>query len=259
MTASMRHIAVLAQHHGRRWLPGILGALGVAAFCGGVLVLFTTDHDARSAFLLTLGLALVLLAVLRERLQLEGFQILGASIRVREVVKSRLELAISSERAGDENVMALRRQALVLENLSGLYEHVRRVEPPGPRRTYALDRVATRIQQAARDADFDPVEVLGWFHEGTDALRVIALNLMLAKEDYRDFVAVLETVETPRSHFEQFYGLRLAQAMVPELDPLDRRLLHDAIVRARRNRGFRRDPALVAQSRRILEQLDDGP
>jgi hypothetical protein len=36
------------------------GALGIP----GVLVLFTTAHEARGAFLLTLGLALVLVALL---------------------------------------------------------------------------------------------------------------------------------------------------------------------------------------------------
>jgi len=36
------------------------------------------------------------------------------------------------------------------------------------------------MHQAGSDADFDPAEVISCFHDGTDALRVIALNLMLA-------------------------------------------------------------------------------
>ena len=97
------------------------------------------------------------------------------------------------------------------------------------------------MRATGEEAEFDPAEVVGWFHNGTDALRVIALNLMLVNEDYRDFVAVLETVDTPHSLFEQFYGLKLAEAMLPGLDSLQGRLLSDALSRARRRRRFRRD------------------
>jgi hypothetical protein len=262
VTPSLRLLAVRARHRLRHRLPWIVGALGIAALGGGVFLLFTTEHEARSAFLLTLGLALVLVARLGGRVQLEGFEILGANVRVREVVKSRLELARSAERVGGQHASAPRRQALVLRKLFGLYglyEHTRRVEPPGPRRTRALDELGARMQEAGNEADFDRAEVIGWFHDGTDALRVIALNLMLANREYRDFLAVLETVDAPHSLFEQFYGLRLAAAMLPELDPLERRLLRDAIARARGKRRFRRDPPLMSLSSTIVERLGDAP
>jgi hypothetical protein len=242
-------------HRLRQRLHWIVGALGGAALLGGVIMLFATDEAARSAFLLALGVALVLVALLGGRVQLEGFEILGAKVRVREVVKSRLELA---ERGRGEDGAMLHQQALVLQKLVGhygLYEHIRRVEPPGHRRTAALDQLASRMRQAGGEAEFDPAEVIGWFHDGTDALRVIALNLMLADADYRDFLAVLETIDAPHSLFEQFYGLRLADAMLPDLDPLQRRLLGDAIARARRKRRFRRDPPLMSLSHGILERL----
>jgi hypothetical protein len=232
----------------------------VAALCGGVLLLFTSDHDARSAFLLTLGVALLVVAVLWGRVQLEGFEIFGAQVRVREVVKSRLEVAESGEGVGVKDRAALRRQALVLQELAGLYElyaHIRRVEPPGPQRTDVLEEVAERMRQAGGDAEFDAAEVMRWFRDGTDPLRIIALNLMLAREDYRDFLAVLEAIETPHSLFEQYYGLLLAEAMLPEPDPLRRRLLGDAITRARRKRRFRRDPDLPDLSLCILKALSD--
>jgi hypothetical protein len=235
-----------------------VGLAGVAALGAGVYALFFTGQHARSAFLLALGVALALVAVLGGRVQLEGFEILGAKVRVREVVNSRLELAESPERSGAEGGAALHGQALVLQKLVGLYglyEHIRRAEPPGPRRTSALDQLASRMRQAGGEAEFDPAEVIGWFHDGTDALRVIALNLMLANDEYRDFLAVLETVDTPHSLFEQFYGLRLADAMLPELDSLERRLLGDAIARARRKRRFRDDEPLMGLSDDILERL----
>jgi len=260
MSPSLRLRLLQVRHRWRRWLHWVAGALGAATLCVGVVVLFTTDRDARGAFLLVLGLTLLLFATLRGRIQLEGFEILGAKLRVREIVKRRLELAASSERGVSLDAAALNRQAVMLERLAGLhglYEHIRRAEPPGPRRTEALDQLASRMQEVGRDAEFDPAEVIAWFREGTDALRVIALNLMLANDDYRDFLVMLDTVETPRSLFEQFYGLLLASTMLDDLDALERRLLRDAILRAQRKRRFRRDAPLTRLSRMLLDQLDD--
>ena len=245
----------------RSRLQWAIGGLGVVVACAGVAVLFTTDHNARSAFLLTLGLVLMLVAWFGGRIQLESFEILGAKARVRDVVKTRLELARASESTGADSV-ALHRQAAVLRELVGLYglyEHVRGLEPAGPRRTAALDEIASRMQSAGAGAEFEAAEVIGWFHDGTDPLRVVALNLMLANAEYRDFLAVLETIGAPHSLFEQFYGLRLAEAMLPDLDPLHRRLLADAIERAGRKRRVKRDAPLMHISQNLLDRLGKQP
>ena len=134
-TSSQRLLVVQAWHRWQRHLLWAVGVLGVVAFFVGVIVLFTSDHDARSGFLLTLGLALALIALLGGRIQLEGFEILGAKVRVREVVKARLELATSEERGEMPDGDKIRNQAIVLQKLVGLYglyEHVRRVERPDP-------------------------------------------------------------------------------------------------------------------------------
>jgi hypothetical protein len=83
----------------------------------------------------------------------------------------------------------------------------------------------------------------------------VALNLMLAREECRDFLAVLNAIDEPRSLFEQFYGLKLGQAMLTSLDDLERRLLADAIHRAQRKRRFRRDRPLMNLSNAILAKL----
>ena len=242
-----------------RW---VIGGLGAVTACAGVWVLFTTDHDARSAFLLTLALVLMLIAWFGGRIELEGFEILGAKARVRDVVKTRLELAKASKTGQNADSAALQRQAAVLQELVGLYglyQHVRSVEPPGPGRTAALDEIAMRMRLAGAQAEFEAAEVIGWYNDGTDPLRVIALNLMLANEGYRDFLAVLKTIDAPHSLFEQFYGLLLAEAMVPDLDPLHRRLLADAITRARRKRRFKRDAPLMRVSQELLDRLGQPP
>jgi len=242
------------------WLRPVAAFLGLVAFTGGVVALFTIDNSAGSLFLLTLGMVLVFVAFLGERVQLESFEILGAKIKVREVVRSRLQLAqLPGADQEDGRGAAMREQALTLQKLVGfydLYEYIRSTEPVSNRRTAALDQLAARMQAAGRKVQFDPAEVSTWFHEGTDALRVVALNLMLAREECRDFLTVLKTVDEPRSLFEQFYGLRLGWAMLPGLDGFERRLLAEAIGRAQRKRRFRHDPPLMGLGDAILAELD---
>jgi hypothetical protein len=112
------------------------------------------------------------------------------------------------------------------------------------------------MQAIGRQVAFNPAEVSNWFHAGNDALRVVALNLMLARSECRDFAAVLEAIDSPHSAFEQFYGLWLAEAMLPELKPFERELLVLAIRRAERRRRFRRDSNRAYISGRLLDQLD---
>ena len=241
------------------WLRPLAALIGATAFVGGVIALFTIDNSAGSLFVIAAGMALVLVALLGGRIELESFEILGAKIKVREIVRSRLQLA---EYAGagedDARSAVMREQALTLQKLVGLYdlyEYIRRVQPASDERTAALDELAARMQAAGRGVAFDSAEVSTWFHQGNDALRVVALNLMLARPEYRDFLAVLKTVEEPRSLFEQFYGLGLARAMLPVLDRLERRLLANALERARRRRRFRRDRPLMTVSDALLRDL----
>jgi hypothetical protein len=58
----------------------------------------------------------------------------------------------------------------------------------------------------------------------------------------------------PHSLFEQFYGLLLADAMLPDLDS-QRRLLADAITRARRKRRFKRDAPLMGVGQSLRDRL----
>jgi hypothetical protein len=240
------------------WLRVVAALPGAALFAAGVVALFTTDNGAAAVFLQTVGLVLALAALLAGRIELESFGLLGAQIKVRQVVKRRLELAVS----GDPGASAdLRRQAQVLQRLNtlyGLYEHIRRTEPFSDQRTSALDGLARRMQVVGKEAEFDPAEVASWFHEGTDPLRVIAINLMIARPEYRDLLAVLATVEAPRSNFEQFYGLQLASLMAGDLDRVERPVLAAAIERARRRRRFRRDAPLMSVSEHVLAELRAG-
>jgi hypothetical protein len=214
-----------------------------AALVGGVVALFTIDNDAGSSLLLAVGVLLGLIAVLGRRLELESFELLGAKLKVREVVKSRVALA-----QGDE--------ALALQELYDLYEFVRRTEPASKERTGTFDRLVLRMRAAGTQLRFDRAEVVGWFEEGTDPLRLIAIAVMQARDDCRYFPVVLKALERPHSRMERYQALKLAEEMIGSLDKLERRLLRTAIERARRRPGlFRRDEPFMRSSERVLAEL----
>jgi hypothetical protein len=240
------------------WLRPVAALAGLAAFIGGVVALFTIDNSAGSLFLITLGVALVLVSILGRRIQIESFEFMGAKIKVLDVVRSRLELALAGSNGEAGRGAAMREQALTLQKLASLYDlyaYVRRTQRYSPERTATLDEIAARMREAASEGRFDPAEVSTWFHQGDDPLRVVALNIMLVHEECRDFLAVLKTLEEPRSLFEQFYALHLALRMLPSLQRFERHVLGDAIGAARRKRRFRRDPPIMSLSGRILAEL----
>jgi hypothetical protein len=111
------------------------------------------------------------------------------------------------------------------------------------------------MRAVGQEAEFEPAEVAVWFQDGDDALRIVALNIMLACEDCRDFVTALQAVNDPRSNFEQLYGLFLVSEMMPTLGQMERQLIVDTVTRARAKRRFQRDSDLVHTSDMILTSL----
>ena len=61
------------------------------------------------------------------------------------------------------------------------------------------------------------------------------------------------------SAFEQFYGLRVAEAMIPKLLDFERAWLREAVEAARLRSGFDADLPRKAVSERILEELGTTP
>lgn len=223
-------------------LRPVLALTAVAALAGGAVALFTTDNNAGSSLLLGVGVLLGLVAALGRRLEVESFEFLGAKVKVREVVKGRIALA-----QGDE--------ALALQELHDLYEFVRRTEPASSERTAAFDRLVQRMRNAGTQLRFDRAEVVSWFEEGTDPLRLVAIAVMQAREDCRYFPVVLKAVDRPHSLMEQYQALKLGDAMSGGLDRLERRLLRNAIERARQRRRFQDDRPLMLLSDRMLAEL----
>jgi hypothetical protein len=242
------------------WGRAIGGLVGVGVLAAGAITLFTWDSSAGSLFLVAVGFVLLLLAIVGTRAQLESFEILGTKISVRDVIQSRLDMGgLRTAAFGvDPSPPEAQVQAQTLQELFtayGLYQHIRATQPASDRRTRLLDELAARMRGIGQGVAFDPADVSRWFHDGDDALRIVALNIMLARDDSRDLLAVLKAIEKPRSLFEQYYGLRLASTMAPKLGGLERSLLIDSVGRARGRRRFRRDQHLMAISNSLLQQL----
>ena len=86
----------------RAWLLRLGAAVaGAAAFAGGLAALVATDNDASSAVLLAIGVALSVLAAVGGRAQIESFELFGAKVKVREVVRRRLADADAAARRDD--------------------------------------------------------------------------------------------------------------------------------------------------------------
>ena len=106
------------------------------------------------------------------------------------------------------------------------------------------------------DADaLDPEAVSEWFHRGKPEARVIALGLMEGNVRLRDFDVALEAIERSRSAFEQYHGLKLADAMVPELTPGKRAQLKRAVERTLGSRRLRDDDDRSTVATRIKVNL----
>jgi hypothetical protein len=232
-----------------------VGAL--IAVIGGGVALFTTDNSAGSLFLIGVGILLGLVAALGPRLEIESFELLGAKVKLREVIDSRIALAkVAEGGADDAGVEAMRAQALALRELYDLYEYVRRTEPASDDRTAMQDRLVFRMRNASTDIPFDRAEVISWFEEGDGFLRMIAISVMQAREDCRYFPVVLKALERPHSLNEQYQALTLGDEMSGGLDRVEQELFRNAILRAQRQQRFKNDGPLMALSDRILRDLE---
>ncbi len=102
------------------WLRSVAAVLDVASLVSGGVALFAIENAAGSLFLLTLGTVVLLVSVLGRRIEPESLEILGANIKVREVVMSRLDLAGLDVAVHPPAAMGA--QALTLQKLAGLHD-----------------------------------------------------------------------------------------------------------------------------------------
>jgi hypothetical protein len=228
--------------------------LGAATFGAGVAAVFTTANGTGAAALLAIGAASVGVAVLGDRVQ--SVELGGATLTLRDIARQTFVLAGEAELQGDaEDAERLRAAGQALRDLARGYDRVRRSMRPGDRRTTALEHLMTETRELSRSGAFEPMDVSAWFGQGAPEARITALGLMQGNPHLRDFEAALDAIDDPRSAFEQYHGLVLAEMMIPDLSAGQRAQLAVGVEMALRSFWVRRDGDRRKRATRILQAL----
>jgi TIR domain len=99
------------------------------------------------------------------------------------------------------------------------YERLRR-EPAGPERTARMTELVDSVRASARESSWDGAQVKMLFDSGRDGMRVYALGLMQGEPALGDLCTAINAIKTPRSNFEQYQALLVAQMAAREsMDP----------------------------------------
>lgn len=207
------------------WLRLVLGTLGAVSIGAGVTAVFVTVNGTGTAVLLALGGILLALAVLGDR------------IRLRAEGSALLKTAgpIASE-----------------------YRILRGSMPVGKERTAALDRLVERARKLADKRRYEPAEVSSWLRGNSEGKRIMALAMMEAKPELRDFEAVLAAVRDPSSAFEHYHAMRVAKCMIADLDADQRRQLSE-VIKGTRSQLFGPEASRWRLSDRMLDRLNAYP
>ena len=236
--------------------------MGIASFIAGAVAVFVTENGPGATALLTIGAVLTVFGTMGERI--ESLEFGNAKLRLRAAAAAKYEQAEAVEQEGDaETAEALRAQARALleaaDPLAARYATVRAASRSGPERTRAMEQVVADARRQAAAQDFDPGEVARWLREGNDERRVVALAMMEERAELRDLDLVLEAIAHPHSAFEQYHALKVAAAMVDDLDASQRRRVADAIRREQRGLRFRYDSDRWRLSEHVLQRLSETP
>jgi hypothetical protein len=236
------------------WLRLASGIVGAVVLAAGAVAVFRNQDGSGTAVLLAIGGVFLMLALLWDRV--ESLEFGSGKLRLAGRL---LGLAEQSERQGDpETAARLRERSRELvaaaTPVAAGYRAVRQSMPHSWERTAALERIVEEARELARSQRFEPALVAGWLREGSDELRITALGMMQADPALRDFGGMLAAIADPRSAFEQYHALRLAQQMTAGLAPAQREELA-ALLRDGGRLGLPADGDRGRLSQQILATL----
>jgi hypothetical protein len=187
-----------------------LAGLGLGLVAAGVAAVFTTESDAGAAALLTVGVVIVLLVALGDRL--ESLRYAGLEL----VLRRKADEAAS--RGDRESANVLRRAADTvgqrIARVARSYKTVRSDMPSGPERTAKMNAIIAEARSEAHAPDIDQEEVLSLLWTGSEGARVWALGVLQARPDLATTRAILEAVQRPDEMFDQHQALMLAERFV---------------------------------------------
>jgi hypothetical protein len=192
----------------------VAAAIGAACLAVGAIATFLSSNGAGSATLIGVGLGLLVLAFLGNRLEL--LKLGGFEVRVRAA----------------EHLYG-RAHDLDLRGLSDVADKFRAQADDlllGQRRTARLNETVHKAEDYSRQYHPSAADVRALFRKGEETDRTIALVLMREDPTVADFDAILDGITSSRSAFEQYQALAAAERLLPDLDPESRGLLRKALL-----------------------------
>jgi hypothetical protein len=195
----------------------------------GAVATFITSNGTGAAALAGAGVALILLALLGDRLI--ALKVGAVEIHVAQHLTAR---AAELDASGDsEGADQLRDEAGRLLQAAypyaREYEELRRTWRPGEERTSAFYRLVDEARKQGRRNQPSPEAVRRMFREGQEGDRVYALSLMSEFPEAADIDSIIDAISQSRSAFEQYQALEAAEQFLPRLLQEERRRLERAI------------------------------
>jgi hypothetical protein len=228
-----------------------VAALAVALIVSGTVAVFVVDNGAGVAALLAAGTVLLAIVALGERIE---------SLRWGELELTLRRQADAAAAVGDDELeQQLRTAADSLTQraapVAGSYEAVRGSMRSGAERTAAMEAEVARARDEARTGEFKSEDLARLFRGGSEGERVYALGVMQERPQLSTAEIVLEAIRSPRSPFEHYHALVLAERVEPLLTPPEKAALAAAITEQLKSSRLRRDSDRVRTAQRILERL----
>ena len=133
---------------------------------------------------------------------------------------------------------------------------VRNTMRSGPERTRRMSSIVRRVGETSPGSDH--LQSIRRLHSGTEGERLIAIALLEAQPDPAYFDVVLESIANPRSAFEQYHAIKVAEHMVDRLSPEHKDQLEQQLRARLQDEGFiGTDRALLTGA--IMSRLTGAP
>jgi hypothetical protein len=228
-----------------------VAALSTGLIAVGAVGVFETDNGAGVAALLASGTVLLMVVALGERIE---------SLRWGDVELTLRRKADEAAAAGDVRLeRELRDAADTLARraapVAASYEAVRGSMGSGPERTRAMEAEIARAREDAISGRFDPGELASLFRDGREGQRVYVLGVLQERPELATAELVLDAIRGPRSPFEQYHSLLLAERALGHFSDAERAAVGSAVGRAAESWKFKRDSDRATVAQRILERV----
>jgi hypothetical protein len=259
-TFSFRFTAITAGLVALVWLPALLKIVALTG--GGVK---TSFGEATSP---GLGGLLPLLTALDPDTKRETLPHVIAALQVgkAELLGEAKAESAKIQRNLESQLAALPLDAqqarLELDQLARAYEQVRTSMPAGNERTVRMASIAVSMAALAKKTKYSPEEVIQRFQKGTDGDRLAAIQQVQGNPNPGCFQIILDAIRNPRSPFEQYRALLVAQAMLPQINEQQKQVLRDSLQYQRSGAEGAiinsQDPTRFSLSGQILAELGRG-